>query len=89
MYSVKVVVTDEIGLHARPANKFVKKAASFSSEIKVNIDGFDTSYNAKSITAVLRMAAVKDTQLVITAIGEDEAQACEALKALVSSNFES
>lgn len=88
MYSVKVVVTDEVGLHARPASKFVKKATAFSSEINVKKDGFDTSYNAKSITAVLRMAAVKNTLLVITAVGVDEAQACEELKTLISNNFE-
>ncbi len=88
MYSIEAVVTDEMGLHARPANKFVKKASSFSSDIKVKKVGSEASYNAKSITAVLRMSAVQNTKLIIMAEGDDEVQACEALKMLVENNYQ-
>ena len=87
MYSVDVVVTDEIGLHARPANKFVRKAASFPCEIHVRKDGAPEEFNAKSITSVLRMSAVTGTKIIITAQGEQEEAACTALKNLVASNF--
>ena len=87
MQTVEVVVRDPIGLHARPASKFVKKAALFQSAVKVKKAGDSAEFNAKSITAVLRMGAVKDTAIVITAEGADEAEACAALRQLVEDGF--
>jgi len=88
MQTVKVVIKDEVGLHARPANKFVRKAATFSSDIRLTKEGSEESFNAKSITSILRLGAVKDTLLTITAEGADEEQACKELEALVVNNFE-
>ncbi|WMJ84057.1 HPr family phosphocarrier protein [Oscillospiraceae bacterium LTW-04] len=80
MYTIEAVVRDEVGLHARPASKFVKVAARFQSDIKIRKETDESDFNAKSITAVLRMGAVKDTKVVITASGPDEEMACRSLK---------
>ncbi|SKC88064.1 HPr family phosphocarrier protein [Maledivibacter halophilus] len=85
MYELEVELKNEAGLHARPANLFVKKASKFSSDIKVIKDGKE--YIAKSIMGILSMGAGKGTKIKIVAQGEDEKQAVESLKELVDGNF--
>jgi len=87
MQSVEVAIRDPIGLHARPAGRFVKRASEFHSTVKVKKAGDTMDFNAKSITAVLRMGAVKDTRIVISAEGDDETEACAALKQLIEDGF--
>ena len=83
MQTTEAVVQDPIGLHARPANQFVKLAAGFHSVIKVRKVSDTAEFNAKSITGLMRLGAVHGTHMLITAEGDDEADACAALKALV------
>lgn len=83
MYSVHATVKNKIGLHARPATKVAKKAASFASDVWLRKSDSDNQSNAKSITAILRLGAVEGTDLTITADGPDEEQACRELKVLI------
>lgn len=80
-----VTVTNPQGLHARPADLFVKLAHQFESQITVSrgaerVDG-------KSILSVLTLAAVEGTDLTIEATGPDAPAALQALAKLVASNF--
>ena len=74
-----VTITDEVGLHARPAALFCKKAAGFSSDITVSKG--DRSVNAKSIMSVLKLDVKKGDTISIATNGDD---APEALSELVS-----
>jgi phosphocarrier protein HPr len=74
-----VVVTHDVGLHARPAAQFVKTANGFSSDIRVHHK--DKSANAKSILEVLTLDAGKDANLTIAAEGPDAEEALDALAA--------
>lgn len=85
MYNTSVQLQNETGLHARPASMFVKEASKYSSEVVI-IKG-DMEYNAKSIMGVLSMGAKKGDIITITAQGDDDKEAVEALKELVESNF--
>ncbi len=85
MPETTVTVTHEVGLHARPASAFVKKAAGFKSDITVSCNG--RTANAKSILAVLTLGAHKDAQIAIKAEGEDADEALAALQELVETNF--
>ena len=58
MPEIKMTITHEVGLHARPASMFVQTAAKFSSDIEVTHG--ETTANAKSILAVLTLGAHKD-----------------------------
>jgi phosphocarrier protein len=80
-----VVLTNETGLHARPANEFTKEANKYRSKITIQKNG--EQFNAKSIISILSMGADKGTQISIIAEGEDEDQAVEALAKLVNSSF--
>jgi phosphocarrier protein len=85
MQEVTLVVTHEVGLHARPAAQFVSRAKQFASAITVCKD--DTEVNAKSILKILTLGVNQGTVIRVRAQGEDEAEAIQALKELVESNF--
>lgn len=83
MKSVDYTVKNSIGLHARPAAIFVKKANEFTSKIELKKD--DKTANAKSIINVMSLGAIKDSTLTIQANGDDENEAVEALIELLDS----
>lgn len=77
MKSAKVIVKLNTGLHARPAQKFVQLAKTFSSDITVLIGG--KSADAKSILNLLTIGVFKDSEIMINADGPDEENAVKAL----------
>ena len=81
----RVTILNELGLHVRPAQKFVEVATKFSSEVSVIKDG--KSVNAKYHIDLLTLAAEPGAQLTIRAEGDDSAQAVESLAKLVESRF--
>ena len=85
MIAREVVVSNDLGLHARAAARFVHLATQFTSQIRI---GRDTKMmDGKSIMGILLLAAARGTMLTITANGPDEAAAIEALVRLVESGF--
>jgi phosphocarrier protein len=80
-----VTVTNQPGIHARPAALFVKRAAQFRSEVFVKHG--DLIINGKSIMGVMMLAAETGALLTITADGPDEVQAVDALVDLVRAGF--
>ncbi|KXG78573.1 HPr-like protein Crh [Fervidicola ferrireducens] len=85
MYEKTVVVKNKTGLHARPAAMFVQTANKFKSEIFIEKEG--KKVNAKSIMGVMSLAVSQGTTITISAQGEDEKDAVEALVELVESKF--
>jgi phosphocarrier protein HPr len=83
--SEKVPITNELGMHARAATKFVQTANKFKSAISVEKDG--QTVNGKSIMGVLMLVAAKGTSITITCDGEDSAAALAALVTLVKDKF--
>ena len=81
-----MVVKNQLGLHARPAAMFVKKATGFKSEILVIKYGEEV--NGKSIMGLMMLAAAPGTTLTVTAEGSDATDALDELEKLVNSNFE-
>lgn len=80
-----VVIRQPEGLHARPAELFVKVALQFDSKIDVIKD--NQRADAKSILHILTLAAVEGTRLDLEAEGPDAKEALDALAELVNSNF--
>ncbi len=81
MVSREVKITNKLGLHARPASLFVKTAAQFESDIKIEKDGIEV--NGKSIMGVMMLAAEQGSTITIKAEGNDEKEAIEALIQLI------
>jgi len=73
-------VQRELGLHARPAGRFVALAARFSAEIQVARAGREDEWvNGRSVLSLLSLGATRGTRLRVRAIGEDAAEAVAAL----------
>jgi phosphocarrier protein len=84
--SVKVIIANKLGLHARPAMCFVDAAMPFTSAITVKRS--DQQVDGKSIMQMMMLAATKGTELEIIAEGEDAEAAITVLKKLVESCFD-
>jgi phosphotransferase system HPr (HPr) family protein len=80
-----VVVTNPQGLHARPADLFVKLASQYQAKIEVIKDG--ERVDGKSILAILTLAAVAGTRLDLEASGPDAEAALNALSELIQHDF--
>ena len=88
MPSIEVVVTHEVGLHARPAASFVKTAASYPCDIKVtNVTAGSPAVNAKSILGVLSIGVHQGHTITVEAVGEQAQAALDALQTLIADNF--
>lgn len=70
MAEEKVVVSNEMGLHARPAAAFVKLVKNFPGKVEIIKDG--KVANAKSIFNVMSLGVASGTEITIRVTGEDE-----------------
>jgi phosphotransferase system HPr (HPr) family protein len=80
-----IVIRNPQGLHARPAQMFVRLAMQFESRIELVHDG--RRVDGKSMLDVLTLAATQGTRLVLEADGQDAVGAVEALAKLVEDGF--
>lgn len=81
-----VTITNQVGLHARPATFFIQKANEYKCSIWVEKD--ERKVNAKSLLGILSLGIVCGTDINIIADGADEQQAVDTLAELVNSKFE-
>ena len=81
-----VVITNRVGLHARPARLLVQTAARFQTAIQISNGG--KTANARSIIGVLKLGAVKGDTLTLYADGEDAEVALQTLKDLILRKFD-
>jgi phosphocarrier protein HPr len=80
-----VEIVNALGLHMRPADKFVKLALQFQAEVRVIHNG--NEYNGKSILDLTSLAAECGTRLELEARGSDAEAAVASLAALVEARF--
>lgn len=85
MVSREVAVINRLGLHARAAAKLVGTATRFASSLTVSREG--RSADAKSIMAVMMLAATRGHTVVLSAEGPDESAALEAVTQLFADRF--
>ncbi len=85
MVEVVVAVTNQLGLHARPAALLVQRASKYKSDIFLRKE--DVEVNGKSIMSVMMLAVESGTELQIRAVGEDEREAVDDLIDLIKSKF--
>lgn len=85
MIQREFIITNSLGLHARPSAQLTQLAGQFVSEVWISKGG--RRVNAKSIMGVLMLAAGKGAAVVVDAQGPDAEQALEAIGALIASGF--
>jgi phosphocarrier protein HPr len=74
-------ISNQYGIHARPAALFVKTASRFDAEINVEKDGMVVS--GKSIMGLMTLEAGRGSVLRVTAQGDDGEEALDHLEDLV------
>jgi len=82
----ELLVSNKLGVHARPAAMFVRTASRFASEIFVEKDG--EKVNGKSIMGLMMLAAGPGSTLKVYAQGHDASLALAELETLVKRKFD-
>ena len=73
----KVKITNETGLHARPASQLVNKAGKYESRIEIVTENKEV--NAKSIMGIMSLGIGENDEITLRAEGNDAEAAVEAL----------
>ena len=82
-----VLITHDVGLHARPSVTLTKMAKRFESEISISLSPEGPWVNAKSISKVMKMKAPQNAVLYFNVAGADAAEAIKKLISLVENDF--
>ena len=80
------LVSNKLGIHARPAAMFVKTANRFTCDIFVEKDG--EKVNGKSIMGLMMLAAGPGSKLTVHAQGQDASQALAEIETLIKRKFD-
>ncbi len=79
------VITDEIGIHARPAGMLVKEAKAFTSKITLEANG--KTADATKLMAVMSLGVKNGAEVVIKAEGDDEDVAIAKMEEFMKENL--
>jgi phosphoenolpyruvate-protein phosphotransferase/dihydroxyacetone kinase phosphotransfer subunit len=86
---LQLTVKNSLGLHARPAARFVQTAGKFPHEnvLVSNLTTKNGPVNAKSINGVITLGVRQGHQIEVTASGPNARAALDAIQALAQENF--
>lgn len=85
MKTFQYVITDEVGIHARPAGLLVKEAKEFQSELILSANGKEA--NLTKIMAIMSLGVKQGTEVTVSANGEDEDAAIAAIEKFFKENL--
>jgi len=85
MKSFTYVITDEFGMHARPAGRLVKAAGKYASAVTVAVG--DKTVDAKRLFALMQLGVKRGDDVQVTVAGDDEDAACQALEQFFKENL--
>ena len=86
MKQFEYTITDELGIHARPAGLLVKKAGEFAST--VTIDNGQKKADAKKLISLMMLAVKKGQTVKFIIEGADEDKAAAVLEAFMKENLQ-
>ncbi len=78
-------ITDEVGIHARPAGLLVKEAKSYDSVIKVTKDG--KSAEARKLMALMGLGVKKGDTVTVSVEGGDEEAVAAKMEEFFKNNL--
>jgi PTS hybrid protein len=82
-----VVLTNEVGLHARPAAVLARAMAALDAAVTIRLG--DKEADARSVLALLGLAARKGDTLQVSATGDQATEALDRVARLAAHDFES
>ncbi|MET0748002.1 MAG: HPr family phosphocarrier protein [Rhizobium sp.] len=83
--SRELLIINKRGLHARASAKFVQTVEAFDAAITVSKDG--TTVGGNSIMGLMMLAASPGCSVLVSASGNQAAEALDALDALIANKF--
>jgi phosphocarrier protein HPr len=81
----KLLIKNELGLHARAAAKIVALGGQYNSALYLKRDEHEV--DGSSILSILTLACPKGTEISARAVGEDSEALIEALTQLFEQKF--
>jgi phosphocarrier protein len=78
-------ICNKMGMHARPAAQFVKRASKYACDVWVEKD--DEPVNGKSIMGLMMLAAGRGEVIKVTTEGADAEEAMKDIESLINSGF--
>ena len=85
MVSQKITVTNEQGLHMRPASVFAQAMTPFAASVKIHFH--DKTFDAKSVMMLMSACIKKGSEIEIVCDGADEADALKKAIELIESGL--
>ena len=85
MKSFDYVITDVVGIHARPAGLLVKEAKSYDSVIRITKDG--KSAEAKKLMALMGLGVKKGDTVTVSVEGGDEEAVAAKMEEFFKNNL--
>ncbi len=85
MKSFEYTITDEVGIHARPAGILAKKVKEFNSVVTISKDG--KSAEAKKLMAVMGLGVKQGQTVTVTVEGADEETAVVEMEKFFKENL--
>lgn len=79
------VITDRVGIHARPAGIVVKTAQKYESEILIYRG--DAQGDAKKLMQVMALGVKNGEEIHVTVEGADEEEAAAAMEKALKENL--
>lgn len=86
--SGSVVITHDVGLHARPSVKLTKLAKGYPCALEIAAAAEGPWIDAKSIVKVMALKAKQNATLFVRASGADAQAAVDAVVGLVQRDFD-
>ena len=86
MQQQEIIVRSKFGLHARASARITILAQSFKSTVVLIANG--KRANARSLVAVMILAASMGTRVYIETSGPDEVEALDAVARLIDSRYD-
>lgn len=86
MVSKDTVIVDKMGLHMRPANKFISAMTKYRSDITIVFGG--NKINGKSIMNIMAACIKYGSHITIICDGEDEQAMLDEAVSLIESGLE-
>ena len=77
----RIVVSNELGLHARVATMMVQRMQNYSCEVTLSLHGVEV--NARSVLGLLLLAASPGSEIIVKAQGAGATDAIEEIRQLV------
>ena len=85
MVSKKITLTNEQGLHMRPASVFSQAMTTFACDVTILFNG--KSYNAKSVMLLMSACMKRGSEIEIQCDGSDEEEAMKKALELIESGL--